>query len=362
MEQIERRDKMRALSVAKRLVKQIGGDKRSIGLLFIAPVFVLFLLQVILTSAATEPRIDIVSASDIFIQLLGDNAEIRLIPNEETALNRLKERSSDAYIIFNNNSPEVTLEGANPSSVRLVMSAINKALTENMVVNLKNLSKELPTTEAVVNPSFSFLYGAHDRNTFDALAPLMMGFFIFFFVFLLAGVSFLRERISGTLERILATPLKRSEIVWGYFLGFGVFVAVQTLIIQLFIVYGLKVESIGSFWVVLLINLLLAAGSLSLGTLLSAFARNEFQLFQFIPIVIVPQILFSGIFDLSNAPGPVILLSKIFPLTYGAGALEDVMTRGYSITDIIIPTLILLGYALLFIFLNILVLKRYRKI
>ncbi|MBC7959804.1 MAG: ABC transporter permease, partial [Vallitaleaceae bacterium] len=133
------------------------------------------------------------------------------------------------------------------------------------------------------------------------------------------------------------------------------------IVIQLFMMYGLDVIMKGSFWLVLLINLILAGQSLALGTLLSSFARNEFQLFQFIPIVIVPQILFSGMFDLSEAPQWVNVLSKIFPLTYGAGALKDVMIRGLGIEEVLPEILILVGYALVFLVLNTLALKKYRR-
>lgn len=352
---------MRTLIVAKRLIKQIGGDKRSIGLLFIAPVFVLFLLHVILTSNATKPKIDTVSVPDYFVEELEKNAQVSKVDSEESALNNLKDGKSDAYVIFSENMPSVTIEGADPTINKLVMSAINKTLTENMIENIKIQSAKGGTVPVIIKPEVKYLYASEDYSTFDALAPLLMGFFIFFFVFLIAGISFLRERISGTLDRILATPLKRSEIVWGYFFGFGLFVAVQTIIIQSFIVYGLKVPNAGSFWAVLIVNLVLAAGSLSLGTLLSAFARNEFQLFQFIPIVIVPQTLFSGMFDLSQSPQWVTMLSKVFPLTYGAEALRGVMIRGFGLSQIAFPLLILSGYALLFIYLNILVLKKYRR-
>jgi ABC-2 type transport system permease protein len=188
-----------------------------------------------------------------------------------------------------------------------------------------------------------------------------MGYFIFFFIFIVAGISFLRERISGTLERILATPLKRSEIVLGYFLGFGLFVAAQTVLLQVFIIYVLDVPMEGSFLSILFLNLLLATVALSLGLFLSAYAGNEFQLFQFIPLVIVPQALFSGIFDLSESPRWVELLSKIFPLTYAAGPLGDIMLRGASMKDVLQEILILLGFALVFLYLNTLALKKYRK-
>ncbi|MBK5241049.1 ABC transporter permease [Clostridium sp.] len=336
---------MRVLSIAKRLIKQLRGDTRSIALMFVAPVFVMYLLSAILTSGTTTPNIDVISAPDDYVTKLQSLANVNKVTNEEIALKNLKDKSIDAYIIFNGNKQTITLEGADPSITSTVMNTLNK----------------LSPTSAMQNPEINFLHGSMDMGAFDSMAPILMGFFIFFFVFLIAGVAFLRERISGTLDRILATPLKRWEIVIGYFLGFGLFVSIQTIILQVFSVYGLNVPMVGSFWAVLVINLVLAAGSLALGTLLSAFARNEFQLFQFIPIVIVPQIMFSGIFDLRNAPIWAKVLSKIFPMTYGAEALRDVMLRGESLLDVKNDLLMLIGYAVLFLILNTLALKKYRK-
>jgi len=127
-------------------------------------------------------------------------------------------------------------------------------------------------------------------------------------------------------------------------------------------IYGLGITIKGSALLVLLVNILLAAGSLSLGTLLSAFAKNEFQLFQFIPVVIVPQMMFSGLFSLREAPLWVNVLSRMFPLTYGADALKSVVVRGSNFSDISFDLLVLTGYSLLFIILNSLVLKKYRKL
>jgi len=336
---------MRVFSIARRLIKQLRGDKRSIALMFVAPVFVMYLLSAILTSATTTPNIDVISAPDTYVERLQSLANVNKAYSEATALKNLNDKSIDAYIIFNGVNPKITIEGADPSITSLVMNTLNKLSTNN----------------AMQKPEINFLHGSKDMGAFDSMAPILMGFFIFFFVFLIAGVAFLRERISGTLDRILATPLKRWEIVLGYFLGFGLFVSIQTIILQLFSVYGLNVPMVGSFWAVLVINLVLASGSLALGTLLSAFARNEFQLFQFIPIVIVPQIMFSGIFDLRNSPAWAKILSKIFPMTYGAEALRDVMLRGKSLIGVKYDLLMLIGYALLFLILNTIALKKYRK-
>jgi ABC-2 type transport system permease protein len=348
---------MRALMVAKRLIKQTITDKRSIALMFLAPIFVILLLNVILTSSTSRPAIDIVSAPKSFVEVLKKDADVNIVSNEESAIENLKNRKTDAYVMFKGNAPVITIEGSNPSINGMIKGIIKKVMYENQPV-LSGLQGNPPMT---LNPQIKFFYGSESMSQFDSLAPLFMGFFIFFFVFLIAGVSFLRERISGTLERILATPLRRSEIVLGYFLGFGLFIALQTIVIQMFVIYGLNVPMYGNFWLVLLINLILAGQSLALGTLLSTFTKNEFQLFQFIPVVIVPQILFSGIFDLSNAPQWVTVLSKIFPLTYGADALKSVMIRGLGIAGVKNDILILTGYAVLFLVLNTLALKKYRK-
>lgn len=348
---------MRSLIVAKRLIKQIAADKRSIGLMFLAPVFVILLLDIILSSSASKPVIDIVSAPRAFIEVLSKDAQVNNVPSEQEAIDNLKDQKSDAYVLFSGNTPKITLEGSNPSITGLVMGVIQKNIGQNT-----SLRPGMPDNrQSAAKLEIHYLYGSEDMDAFDSLAPLFMGFFIFFFVFLLAGVAFLRERISGTLERVLATPLKRNEIVLGYFLGFGLFVALQTIVIQFFMIYGLKVDMKGSFWLVLFINLILAGQSLALGTLLSSFARNEFQLFQFIPLVIVPQILFSGIFDLRDAPGWVTALSKVFPLTYGADALKGVMIKGRGFAEIQFSIYILLGYTAIFLILNILALKKYRK-
>lgn len=197
---------------------------------------------------------------------------------------------------------------------------------------------------------------------FDNFGPVLIGFFVFFFVFLIAGVSFLRERTSGTLERLLATPLRRFEIVAGYIIGFGLFTTLQASLIAWFAVDILDMMMEGSFLYVLLITFLLAMTALTLGTLLSAFANNELQMMQFIPLVVVPQIFFSGLFNLDTMAEWLRSLSVVMPLTYGADALREIMIRGTGWNEIAKDVYVLLGFAVLFMILNVVALKKYRKL
>ena len=124
----------------------------------------------------------------------------------------------------------------------------------------------------------------------------------------------------------------------------------------------LGVTQNGNYGLLLLVNLLTASVALALGLLLSSFSRSEFQLIQFIPLVIIPQIFFSGLFDLSDAPNWVEFINRIVPLTYAAEALQNVMTRGYTILDIWPNLLILSGFVIVFFLLNMRVLKKQRPV
>lgn len=252
--------------------------------------------------------------------------------------------------------PSVDLSDIDMPSVS--MPEITAPVIDSSDIKVPDISVSLDVSEI----NYSYINGSDNISTFDSIAPYMMGFFVFFFVFIIAGIAFLRERISGTLDRVLATPVRRYEIVLGYFIGFGIFVFLQTLLIQFFMVYVLNITIKGSFILVLVTNLLLATCSLSLGTFLSAFARNEMQMFQFIPIIIVPQVMFCGMFSLRDAPVWVQVLSDIFPLTYGAQALNDVSVRGLGFSAIALNLSVLVIFTVLFLALNTLVLKKYRRL
>ncbi|EPR28684.1 ABC transporter permease protein [Geobacillus sp. WSUCF1] len=148
----------------------------------------------------------------------------------------------------------------------------------------------------------------------------------------------------------------------GYMIGFGLFTTIQASLISWFAIDVLDMMMEGSFWYVLLITFLLAMTALALGMLLSAFANNELQMVQFIPLVVVPQVFFSGLFNLDTMEQWLRSLSVIMPLTYGADALRDIMVRGEGFSAIAVDVYVLLGFTLLFMLLNVVALKKYRKL
>lgn len=342
---------MRMIALTKRIIRQFYRDKRTLALMIMAPLFILTLMNLIFTSGEKTFSIGTVDAPDAFSEQL-EEFDIDVISFEQNEAEELiNEHELDAFISFEGASPTITLEGTNPNDSKAVLSIIQKSF-----------SSLVPKQPQSIEPTVEYVYGHEDMSFFDYIGPVLIGVFIFFFVFLIAGVSFLRERTSGTLERLMATPIRRHELVFGYIFGFGLFTTLQVTLIAYYAVSVLDMMIEGSFFYVLLISILLAMTALTLGTLLSAFANNELQMIQFIPLVIVPQIFFSGLFPLDAMADWLASISVVMPLTYGAEALRKVMIRGSGFTEIQTEIYVLCGFSILFTILNILVLKRYRRL
>lgn len=338
---------MRIRALATRIMKQFLRDKRTLALLFLAPLLVLSLMKLVFDGQAVSPAIGIVgvpaAVTEKFEQL---DADITIYNSADDAQAAIQAGELDAILQLKGGTPELMLEGSDPSINRAVLLLLQKALQ---------------TSEGSAAPAISYLHGGPDMAAFDSFGPVLIGFFSFFFVFLLAGVSFLRERTSGTLERLLATPIRRSEIVAGYLAGFGIFTLLQATLIAWFSVDVLGLYMAGNIGYMLIINLLLSLTALTLGTLLSSFASSEFQIIQFIPIVIVPQAFFSGLFNLDAMNPWLQKLSLVMPLYYGADAMKGIMIRGESWRDFQVDVYVLVGFSLLFALLNVLALKKHRR-
>ncbi|WP_070120498.1 ABC transporter permease [Bacillus marinisedimentorum] len=341
---------MRIRALIIRISRQILRDKRTLALLFLAPAFVLWLMSLVFNGEEYHAEIAVTDMPDRIIEQLKEaGAEIREVDKQE-AMEALSESELDAYVTMEGSRFSIMLEGSDPSANTAVMMAMQEAL------------QEMDPSGKKEKLDVKYLYGSGELELFDNIGPVLIGLFIFFFVFLLSGVSFLRERTTGTLERMLAAPIRRWEIVAGYIAGFGLFATIQAGWITWFSVQVLDILMAGSIWYVMLTAFLLAMTALTLGTLLSAFANNEFQMFQFIPLVIVPQVFFSGLFSLETMADWLTGFSKIMPLTYGADAMREVMIRGKGWEAIALDLYVLIGFSLVFMLLNILALKKHRKI
>ena len=169
----------------------------------------------------------------------------------------------------------------------------------------------------------------------NSTLPAILAMLVLFFGFLLSGIAFLRERSQGTRERLMASPVSTADILAGYLLGFLIFAILQTLILFFYSVYVLDVTFTGSLWQIILFQVLIGIMSVCLGIFISAFARNEFQMVQFIPLIIVPQVFVCGLlFPVSQMPDYLQWIAKFLPLTYAVDGIRALMLNGKSLLDI----------------------------
>jgi ABC-2 type transport system permease protein len=164
-------------------------------------------------------------------------------------------------------------------------------------------------------------------DTFDRIGPPLLGIFPFIVMFLVTSVATLRERTSGTLERLLTMPLGKGDLLVGYALAFGLVAVVQSTLAAGVAIYGLDMELAGSAWLVVVVALANGLLGTALGLLVSAFARSEFQAVQFLPAVILPQFLLCGLLvPRADMPEALQSVSDALPLSYAVDALTEVQT------------------------------------
>lgn len=332
-----------------RIVKQMLGDRRSLALILIAPLLILGLLYLLLGDSSYVPKIaaDKTVPAAIVEKLEQQDVELYSVDESAEVQSDLESGKTDAVLTMDGNGLTIQMLDAGGSKAASVTKAVKQAA--------EGLNPQGGMT-------VRYLYGNADSNLFNSLGYMLLGVLSFFFVFIISGISFVRERSSGTLERLMLTPIRRWHVVAGYTLGFGFFAALQSILVILFTKYVLRMEFAGSMFLAMLTMILLAFTAVSMGALVSIFANNEFQVMQFIPVVIIPQIFFSGLISLDTLPFGLGKLAYIMPVYYGCTALERVLIRGDGAGEIAGYLLMLLLFIAVLFLGNTAALRKYRKV
>lgn len=379
---------MRILAISKRIIKEMLRDKRTLALMFVAPIIIMWLMNVMFSAnTTTDVTIARVDTSGQVVKNLQDTKHVTL--KNYTSLKQAKADMKTGQVdavLTQKGDKELKVRYANTDATKTTMirqvlkAAIAKDSTSQLADGMKQLTTKLKQIQASLPPQMqtqkplasqqvskvslkeSYNYGDKDSNFFNKMIPIMMGFIVFFFVFLISGMALLKERTSGTLDRLLATPVKRSDIVFGYLLAYGLLAVVQTLVIVFATIWLLDIEVVGNVAYVILVNVLMALVALAFGILLSTLAKSEFQMMQFIPLVVIPQFFFSGLIPLDSMASWVRVIGKFLPLPYSGDALTKVMMRGQGLSAVSTDIWVLLLFVMILTVCNIWGMKRYRKV
>jgi ABC-2 type transport system permease protein len=362
----------RIAAIARRIAQQFRRDRRSLALLIVAPIAVLALLGfVIRDQKPIATRLGIVSLGGLVdapieagLSLAASQARVPVVevgPSVATARAAIQDGRADVVIVL-----PASLAGGSVTIelITLGESPADDGARLQVVAGLVQGAGGQGPRLAIEHQT---IYGSASADLLDTFAPALIGFFGFFFVFVLTGISFLRERTGGTLERLLATPVRRSEIVVGYSAGFGFFATIQVALILVFALgslnvpaigplgsfgVGLGIASAGSPFLAFVVIFLTAIGAVNLAIFLSTFARTELQILEFIPVVIVPQALLGGVFwSVNSLPDPLQAVARVLPMTQAIDGLRAVLLRGAGLSDagLQLDIAYLAGVAILFV-------------
>lgn len=340
---------MRVSALAKRIITEIRHDRRTLALMMIAPMVILTLIYFILDNTTPEVSMAVINAPAKFVESL-ENNNVTVIRTSEGEARRLVEQGkATAAVDRVEGKSRILLDGSNPNKSRVALASLEAA---------RQSESAKPSRPDLVS-EITYVYGYEDVTNFDNMGAALIGIMVFFLVFIVSGMSFLKERTAGTLDKLLSMPIQRWEIVAGYALGFGILTVFQSVLVTLYVIYVLGIMLAGSLLLVLLVVLLTALVSLTLGILMSTGARSEFQMMQFIPIIILPQVFFCGLFELT----PVwAAFGRVMPLYYVADALKSVMIKGAGFAEIAPDILVLIAFSMIFMIANTLLLKKHRRI
>ncbi|AZZ41448.1 Inner membrane transport permease ybhR [Acidipropionibacterium jensenii] len=191
----------------------------------------------------------------------------------------------------------------------------------------------------------AWIYHDNQPHVFDQIGPALLGLFPLIVMFIVTSISTLRERRSGTLERLWTTPVTKGGFVAGYALAFGLMSVLQAVIAVAFSIWVCGLSLVGPVWQLVVVAVLDAVLGTCLGLLASGFARTEFQAVQFMPALILPQFLLCGLLvPRDQLPDVLRWVSDILPLSYAVDAMKTLATSADSGADVARDCLILVGF------------------
>jgi len=376
----------RAFSVTKRIFRGLRNDRRTVALMFVAPILAMCVFGVAFSGDVQDVHVVVVnqdagfqpagmpvpvSISKMIISNFDKNVlKVDYVDTVEEGVQRVEKGGAYGVIVFPQNfTSDIYNRIQNPSSttsasiqVMLDKSNVNVATAVATAVSnalLKTMSETGNSAPVTVNTD-NAIYGKNAKFM-DFFVPGIMAFVVFLLTTLLTLISFVGERTSGNLERLQATPLRESEIVVGYAIAFSIIGMLQSIILLVIGITVFNIMIVGHIGLAFLVIALLAIVSLSLGIMLSSLAKREAQAIQFFPIIVLPTFLLAGIFwPVEAIPSWLRPLSYAIPPSYAVDATRSVMLRGWGIGGIWVDIVALLGFAVAFLVLAVWSLQRGR--
>lgn len=377
----------RAFAVSKRIFRDLRNDKRTIALICIAPIFAMFVFGLAFSGDVKDVHVIVVNedegltippgnvtvslSEEIISNLDREVLDIEYLNNADEGIRKVEDGKAYAAIIFprdftrdlymklqngtysGNTTILVRVDKSNINVANAIIKSVNTAVYRTMEDMGKEATVNIDSEDAVYGENADFM---------DFFVPGIMAFVVYLLTTLLTLISFVGERTSGTLDRLLATPLNESEIVLGYAIAFSIMGTVQAALLLTIGIVVFNITIIGNVLLAFVVVALLAVVCQSLGILLSSLAKREAQAVQFLPFIVLPAFLLAGIFwPIEAIPSWLRPASYVVPPTYAVDACRSIMLKGWGLDKIWLDVAALLIFATVFLAMAVWSLKRRKE-
>ena len=375
----------RVMAVSRRVFRDVANDKRSLAMLFIAPIFAMCIFGLAFSGDVEDVDVIIVNQDQGFTPPMGETTyfsekiishldtkvlNLKNMSNVDEARKQVKDGKASAVIIFPENfSKNAILKTQNssyPDSAEIIIQG-DDSITNIKNAILKTVNEALSDTMAAegIKPALKVtsdpIYGK-DAEFIDFFVPGILAFVVYLLTTILTLITFVGERANGTLERVLASPVTEGEVVTGYAITFGTLGTLQVALLLIIAILVFNIMVVGNVLLAFLAVAILAVTCQALGILLSSLAKRPEQAIQFFPFVILPAFLLSGVFwPIQAIPEWLRPLSYLVPPTYAVDACRAVMLKGWGLDRIWFDLVVLVIFAILFMALAVWSLRRGKK-
>ena len=376
----------RIVAITRKNLQALYHDKRSLGLLIMMPIILMFLFGYAFGQPVRNVPIKIVNFdeggegipymgindtkfSELFIEFLEEDERVDVELLNSSTFNVSREISqiyggNDYYALivipinftedmlnFSNHIQIASyIDGSDPQTISSVIGAISEAI--GSVIN------EISGGESHIELNLVYIAGDPDLRPIDSLGPGILSLALLLFMILTVTGGFTRERLTETLYRVKVTSTSKSEMMIGYLLGNSLIALVQSALLLAISILFFQIHIMGNIFLLFFILFIYAMSCVGLGIFASTFARNELQAFQFIPLLLIPSMFFSGfLFPINSFPVVFQYVSYFIPMTYSIRISRAIMINGFGLDMFLMDFLTMIILTLIFLVLAIVVFK-----
>ncbi len=345
----------RVLAVTRKSLGQFRHDRRTLGFVLGMPLLLVLTFGYTFGGEVHDVLTMVVNgdegpfAASLLANITGDTLDLVFTYDPEFARHEVENGNVWAALIFpasfsrdlaaRTANITVAIDGSSPPIVAAVLGTLRSA-AERAFAGAGGA--------AALSLSQDFVYGSEDTRFIDSFAPGVVALAVLLATTVFSVIIIVREKTGGMLERLFSTPLRPVELVFGHVLALAVIAFFQSAVVFGAALLIFEVQIVGSIPLSFGVLLLFAVGNMGLGMMLSAAAKNELQAVQFVPLILFPSILLTGVFfPLEAIPASFRDLSLAVPLTYANDALRSIMLRGWGVAELVLDLIVLAGYSLI---------------